>query len=357
MSTKSRITFLWNVFIILFISLVFSIFYTSSWSSIRGQQISISGAEYQMYGPMKKRNTSVIRLLSPSGYEMDVSKKSPKSQNFKNNLNIVNPHNYTFIISEARTCDIVEKTEVYLMVVVCGAPGNYKQRTTIRETWGSVVHSDKSVRLVFLMGKTIDEKISKQISDESHKYRDIVQEDFIDSYKNLSIKSAAMLRWTFQYCPMAKYLLKADDDMFINIPYLLGVLRTKKIKNSVIGRKIVGARPVQNKASKWYTPKNMFNGDVYPPYCSGTSYVISGDIVGPLFHATLTTDFFWLEDIYVTGICRSKIKADVVQDWGFTYTKRRVHGCAYKSAITGHENTPQEIKKIWNDLQNKSLRC
>lgn len=355
MSTNTRITVLWNIFIISCLTLVISIFYTITWSSNWEKQVSISGDGYQMYGPMKKRNTSINRLLPTSDYKMEVI--TPTSQDNKIISKIINPHNFRFIFAEAKICDNINNTEVYLMVVVCCAPGNYEQRKTIRETWGSVVHSDHSVRLVFLMGRTLDVKFSEQISKESHKYRDIVQEDFLDSYKNLSIKSTAMLKWAYNYCQKAKYLLKADDDMFINIPYLLGVLRTKKIKNSVIGRKIVGAIPIQNKASKWYTPKSMYNGAVYPPYCSGTSYVISGDLIGPLFHATLTTKIFWLEDIYITGICRRKIKANIVHDWGFTYSKRRVHGCSYKSAITGHQNTPKEIRKIWTDLQNKSLRC
>jgi hypothetical protein len=48
---------------------------------------------------------------------------------------------------------------------------------------------------------------------------DIVQEDFLDSYRNVSLKSAAMLKWSYTYCPSAKYTLKGDDDMFVNIEH------------------------------------------------------------------------------------------------------------------------------------------
>jgi hypothetical protein len=61
------------------------------------------------------------------------------------------------------------------------------------------------------------------------------------------------------------------------------------IVNTVIGMQITRAHPVEDKNSKWYTPRGMFNGTVYPPYCSGTSYVISGDAIGRLYNTTLVT--------------------------------------------------------------------
>ena len=88
---------------------------------------------------------------------------------------------------------------------------------TIRETWGSVVKTNKEVKLICMLGQTLNAQVQNQINSESSHFHDIVQEDFLDSYMNLSLKSAAMLKWSYTYCPSAKYILKADDDTFVNI--------------------------------------------------------------------------------------------------------------------------------------------
>jgi beta-1,3-galactosyltransferase 1 len=228
---------------------------------------------------------------------------------------------------------------------------------TIRETWGSVAKTNKEVKLIFMLGQTLNAQVQYQINSESSHFHDIVQEDFLDSYKNLSLKSAAMLKWSYAYCPSAKYTLKADDDMFVNIEYLLKVLKLRTLTNTVIGKQITGAQPVQDNNSKWYTPRGMFNGTVYPSYCSGTSYVISGDAIGRLYNTTLVTPCFWLEDVYITGICRTKANVKIFDDYGFSYTKPTATGCVFRKRITGHKYNEREIRKIWKEFTNSSLKC
>lgn len=268
----------------------------------------------------------------------------------------INPHDFSYIILENNTCHS-RNGSVFLVVVVCVAPANFKQRMTIRETWGSVVRTNTEIRLIFMIGHTLNTQIQTQIKNESSHYHDIVQENFLDSYRNLTLKSVAMLKWTFTYCPSAQYVLKADDDMFVNLEYLINVLKHRRLKNTVIGMQIVGARPIQDKNSKWYTPPWMFNGSVYPNYCSGTSYVISCDSVQKLYNVSLETQFFWLEDIYITGICRTKANVNIFYDYGFTYDKPPATGCTFRQRITGHRYDEAEIRTIWTELTNTSLTC
>lgn len=268
----------------------------------------------------------------------------------------INPHDFRYIILEKNTCQTNNKS-VFLAVIACVAPANFRQRMTIRETWGSVANTNKEIAMVFMLGKTSDLNIQQQILNESNAYHDIIQEDFVDSYRNLSYKSVAMLKWSYTYCPSAQYVLKADDDMFVNLEYLLNVLKHKRLKDTVIGMQITGARPIQDKSSKWYTPKELFNGTVYPPYCSGTSYVISGDSVEKLYTASLDTPYFWLEDIFITGICRTKANIKISNDYGFTYDKPTASGCVFRSRITGHRYNENEIRKIWTELVDSSISC
>lgn len=45
----------------------------------------------------------------------------------------------------------------------------------------------------------------------------------------------------------------------------------------------------------------MYGARVYPRYLSGTGYALSAPTAKALYKAALTTAYFHLEDIYITG--------------------------------------------------------
>ena len=56
-----------------------------------------------------------------------------------------------------------------------------------------------------------------------------MQEDFVDSYANLTVKSLMMLKWFSQSCSdKALYLMKTDDDMYVNLVNLYDMVKTNK---------------------------------------------------------------------------------------------------------------------------------
>lgn len=63
-----------------------------------------------------------------------------------------------------------------------------------------------------------------QLEEEGRTYRDIIQEDFLDTYFNLTLKSILALKWVTQHCTGLEYFMKADDDVFINVPKLMSYL-------------------------------------------------------------------------------------------------------------------------------------
>ena len=269
----------------------------------------------------------------------------------------IDRHEYPYMILERDICKPKNSTEVYLVIVVVVSPANLEHRKVIRNTWGSVVKYDQEIKLIFMLGKTNNASLQRLIFKESKTYHDLVQEDFIDSYKNLSIKSVAMLKWVSAFCSQAKYLLKADDDMYINVNYLVGVLKHRTPKNSAMCCMIHGARPIRSKDSKWYAPPEVYSEQVYPDYCSGTAYVLSADTVPKLFSASKKRKIFWLEDVFITGICRTAINANLVNDWGFTLSKPNPDGCTFRKRITGHRYSLAEIQKIWTEVNDPNLKC
>lgn len=118
-----------------------------------------------------------------------------------------------------------------------------------------------------------------------------------------------MLKAINQNCVnKSQFLMKTDDDMFVNISPLYYMLRSKNsTKNLLLGCLICGAKPIQDAKNKWYAPSYMFSKKVYPNYLSGTGYVMSMDVVPKLYAAALRVPIFHLEDIYITGIIHNSI--------------------------------------------------
>lgn len=137
---------------------------------------------------------------------------------------IVNPHAFAYIRNPGHSVCNNGTSSVYMLVYVHSGPGNYQRRIVIRETWASrTLFPD--LRLVFMIGKSLDQNLMKAIEYENEIYQDIVQEDFLDSYKNLTYKGIMALKWISIYCSQTKYILKVDDDIVVNTFTLMNHLK------------------------------------------------------------------------------------------------------------------------------------
>lgn len=62
---------------------------------------------------------------------------------------------------------------------------------------------------------------------------------------------------------------------------------------------------------KHYVSRRVWPWPRYPNYLMGGCYAIAGQAVKSLLAATQTTPFFWIEDIYLTGLCASKVNVSL----------------------------------------------
>ncbi|CAB1426138.1 unnamed protein product [Pleuronectes platessa] len=112
---------------------------------------------------------------------------------------------YHFTINEPQTC--AEQQPFLALMVPVGRPQNRADRDIIRRTWGGDSHVlGKVVKLFFLLGlKTGEgtEQLPEQLLQESKEHQDLIQSDFVDCYKNLTIKTMVMLEWLDTYCSNA----------------------------------------------------------------------------------------------------------------------------------------------------------
>ncbi|KAK6184414.1 hypothetical protein SNE40_006892 [Patella caerulea] len=258
-------------------------------------------------------------------------------------------HSYKYLINESGICGPFPD-KIFLLITVFSRTSEIKERMAVRKTWGSLAVNNTEIRLVFMLGFR-PEINHQEVKIESEKYHDIIQEDFYDSYRNLTIKSGAILRFANTFCQGVKYILKVDVDVFINLPFLIEELRKNNGKNMVMGHTLKSLVPHRNPKSKWYAESYPLT--YYPNYASGPSYVLSGDIVGKLFRVALTTKYFYLEDVFVTGIVRERAAVKLVHHRGFTCRKPVVDICWFENQISGHPYTIEQMIDMWSKIKDK----
>lgn len=184
---------------------------------------------------------------------------------------LIDIKNFTFITNPQPCKDY--PAGLLLLIMVPSNPRHYENRMAIRNTWGKAVDS---TRTVFLLGVTENITNINRIKQEIEEYGDIVQGSFTDAYRNMTYKHTMGLKWVAHHCPMAKYVLKVDDDIVLNAR---GMRRFLAKELSPWGAKGLIACPLlphgiveRNNDSKWQVTTAEFSSFYYPAYCAGWYY-------------------------------------------------------------------------------------
>lgn len=230
---------------------------------------------------------------------------------------IVNPYNFKSIINPGY---VPCRNASLLVIYVHSSPENLKNRMSIRDTWGSRSLFPNMV-LLFMTGRSERERMNELLILESSIYHDIVQDDFIDTYHNLTYKSMMAMKWIDKYCRDIKFILKADDDMLVNtfnlirhISSLDNNTRNNESMNGALWCYLNSKMSViRQPKSKWYLSREEFKDDVFEKYCAGAAFVLSGDLAGKLYQASQLVKFFWIDDFFLTGLATRAVKGGVNQ--------------------------------------------
>ena len=262
-------------------------------------------------------------FLASCGYIFNWIKYNPDELLQISKTQLLNPHNYDYLINpKYDICYKISnpkpknKLEVELIAFVISHVNKSQVRLAIRQTWANISHFP-NLRVVFMLGtvQSANDTIKKSIQNEVAMYNDIVQEDFIESYKNLTIKTFMGMKWVSQYCSHAKFVLKVDDDVIVNTKQLLDYLRNldkNQHANTFICSKKDPTPVIRNTSSKWYVSRSEYKLDFYPVYCSGMAYIMTVNFARSLFNASQYMQQLFLEDTTV-GIIGSRLKARFVQ--------------------------------------------
>ena len=245
-----------------------------------------------------------------------------------------------------------------LLIVSTSNVSSFDRRRAIRETWGRGHYKRGDTRTFFAVGKSYDRNTMKRLAVESHQHRDIIKGDFYEKFYNLPYKFEMILEWAYKYCDF-EYLLKTDDDVFVNLHNIYELLDSQDIQHTrlYLGRAKYTSGAVRE--GKYAVTYEEYAKDRYPPFVGGGAVVFSRDVVEsmvPFFHRPV----YKLDDIYI-AILIANTGVPTTHNERFKFVSEKKRLCHWDGdAITLHfqyrKNVSSCMKKLYyNMLKEKSI--
>ena len=139
------------------------------------------------------------------------------------------------------------------LVVVISAPNYFHKRDIIRRTWLRHLQMQSDLDLMdlsgfgFIVGLTEDCETQKRIEEESETYGDILQIEMLDDYYNLTLKVVGLLNWINDHCSRVDFVLKVDDDVYVNAKNVIKAVATVNSSEQSIYGSVVHNPPQRGK--------------------------------------------------------------------------------------------------------------
>ncbi|XP_054156771.1 beta-1,3-galactosyltransferase 1-like [Oppia nitens] len=231
---------------------------------------------------------------------------------------------------------------------------NYRQE--LRSGWVGVLKS-RNIGVWFALALNTDNQtVNEELMIESNKYNDIIQFGFVDHYYNLTLKAIAIQRWLHKYCSSVKYMLKTDDDVFVNVDLLVKVLAD--FKTGISGYLLKNSYVIRDVGHKWYIPKKYYSPDNYPDYTLGSAMIADNVTRDQLLRAvdtytTIAGNYILdIDDALLTGIIANY--ANITRHHSYHFSFDYCHCLTCLHTVPIHFECRQR-SAIWHTFLDVSL--
>ena len=286
-------------------------------------------------------NTYTVSKWHPSNCKEDFGYSQISLEDIQSG--VAKPPSHTHhacTLNPNRTCP--PHSEVYLLILVKSAVGNFRKRRYIRETWGNDARK-QGYSLAFLLGFSQNDNIFVNLESKMH--GDIIQYQFKDTYKSNTKKMKMALMWIVQFCRQAKYILIVDDDMYVNIQNSVSFMKQiEKYSNLYLysGYLIDDPRPERDFRSKHYISEAQYPFYCYPPYIAGGSIFLNKHTVEMFVRVMPFIPEIPFDDVYV-GFLAQKLRIKpqgnkMIRMSGNLYEPMNENEIQYAIAQHGYEN-------------------
>ena len=276
---------------------------------------------------------------------------------------------FQFILNNVSICDF----EPLVIFLTLTAPEHVERRQAIRSTWGSVkTYRDTSLRLVFLVGQppvgtnVENNSFQENLKEESNRYHDIVQGNFIDSYVNLTYKTVFGLNWVKHHCPKSRFVYKIDDDTIVNVYRLVDFLVELETDKGRLHRFIYCMTmrfhyTARFESNKNYVPYSEYGYFWFPVHCNGDGYIMSTDVAIGILNVTKFVPFLRNEDVYI-GFCTTLLDLKITDNFiGYFMANsdnplKFVEICLHKQLNWNEERLLEYWDRVVQQSKHKSLK-
>lgn len=250
------------------------------------------------------------------------------------------------------------------LILVHTAPDHQELRSILRSTW------TEGFKTVFFIGRSTAIGQDGVIKNEATANKDIFFYDRQDSYANMTTKHVVAYAWAVANCPDAKFVLKTDDDVFVDTYHLINYLPMHGFNSRpvfylcwVLKDQKVERSPNNPISGKWYLTHEEYGEPTFPTYCAGPAFVTTIRTMEKVLEAVKTLKAFFVDDAFVTGVAARKAGNIPFYDWSYNFLEKHIDK---REELIDPNNgffTP-ELIVAWNEqpagiktLHQKALTC
>ncbi|XP_075049858.1 UDP-GalNAc:beta-1,3-N-acetylgalactosaminyltransferase 2 [Mixophyes fleayi] len=186
------------------------------------------------------------------------------------------------------------------------------------------------------------------LREESDAHQDIVFVDLVDTYRNVPRKLLLFYRWLVANADF-DFLLKTDDDCFIDLDNVFRALQAKRLKGPNAWWGNFRLNWAVDRTGKWQELEYL--SPAYPAFACGSGYVISQDIVRWLAANADGLKTYQGEDVSM-GIWMSAIGPRRYQDERWLCEKMCVG-----DMLSSPQYSPQELSELWRQKERCGNPC
>ncbi|XP_064469360.1 beta-1,3-galactosyltransferase 1-like [Ornithodoros turicata] len=291
----------------------------------------VSLAEVQQYIQRPKRTRHCCKGSSEAE---DCNRCSPHSTFFLNTLpeagsprrlneraNNVFPYKYIFNVPGA-----CKSTSLHYLVATNSEPQNLVDRQQLRSSVGNFLLPNATVRRLFFMGRPNHRYPMEELHEEQSYFQDIVLGDFSGTPENATLVSVMILKWVMTYCRNAKFVIKLSNDGRLSAESLrlsYGTFKKYSAHYQLLGNLVsLNGQTCTQPSEDSEAPTDCSGAG----YLTGCVYLMTQEVVRPMFYAVAKNPIIPAEDLYMTYILAESVgarKADVTVFHGCSLKPRR----------------------------------
>ncbi|PNF28926.1 hypothetical protein B7P43_G18208 [Cryptotermes secundus] len=244
-----------------------------------------------------------------------------------------------------------------LIILILTSPANVNRREIIRGTWLSLWKNSSVVQYHFVVGGGgFKEEIHSFIAEEQSVHHDlIVLPHVYDDYKSLTKKVLEAFVWIDKAVNHFKYLLKCDDDSFVQVDKVLSELQTLKLaKEHSLYWGFFNGRAQVKVSGKW-KESDWVLCDYYLPYALGGGYVLSQKLIHFIAVNAKFLRLYNSEDVSVGVWLSAVANVTRLHDPRFD-TEFMSRGCSNTYLVT-HKHDATTMRKMFVTLKESGRLC